>query len=396
MNLLSINEFSKEDFDWFNNLHLNYTPGLNTEENAQTTTLLNDQQNKLIENNTNQDWLTTTMIQPKPSFDNLNKNKFKQIKVTKEKTIKTHLKKNIKSSTVSTPTTLISNDLQQQQQQNNKKVLIKRSRKRTKPIVITPSTTVIIQKNINSSSPDDDIIETFEKKSELEPLNKKLAIDKTNSYPNKNVDDLQIEQFSLLDLHSSEDDSELFVKTNKKNPIKIQNLEYNNQKEIAKRTRYSSSESDSRIKINEQQQQSVPKTSQKDIDKLIQLLKESSSLSPPSTSLTIQNNQTTASDTNNSSNESNDLITNKNSKRKKLVQNRTFKQPSAAINGDEFSLNNFKSLDINSDTEITNFINENSQMTTMSSTSSTDQPPHQERQKQWNNVKLKDLLRNIN
>jgi hypothetical protein len=353
---------------------------------------LNDQQHKVIENNINQDWLTTTIIQPTPSFDNLNKNKFKQIKVTKEKTIKTHLKKNIKSSTVATPTTLISNDLQQQQ--NNKKVLIKRSRKRTKPIVMTPSSTVIIQKNINSSSPDDDIIETFEKKSELEPLNKKLAIDKTSSYPNKNVDDLQIEQFSLLDLHSSEDDSELFVKTKKKNPIKIQNLEYN-QKEIAKRTRYSSSESDSRIKINEQQH-SVPKTSQKDIDKLIQLLKESSSLSPPSTSLTIQNNQTTASDTNNSSNESNDLITNKNSKRKKLVQNRTFKQPSAAINRDEFSLNNFKSLDINSDTEITNFINENSQMTTtMSSTSSTDQPHHQERQKQWNNVKLKDLLRNI-
>ena len=399
MNLLSINEFSKEDFDWFNNLHLNYTPGLNTEENTQTTTttLVNDQEQLIIENNNiNQDWLKTSLA-PKTSCKKIDK----PIKLTKEKTIKTHLKKNIKSTTSSTTATATLND-NNQQQNNNKKLLIKRSRKRTKPIVIQTPSPLSNQKNLNNSSHDDDIIETFEKKSELEPLNKKIAID--NSLNSKNVD-LQIEQFSLLDLHSSEDDSELLIKTY--NPKKIQNLEYS-QNEIAKRTRYSSSESDTRIKINEQQQQQhqqqqsqVPKTSQKDINKLIELLKEPSSLSPPSStsscSIITNNNMTTASDTNNSSNESNDFLTNKNSKRKKLVQNRTFKQPSM-LHGDEFNLNNFKCLDINSDTEITNFINENSQMTTISSCSSSSAggPPRQERQKLWNNVKKIFLKLNSN
>ncbi len=186
-----------------------------------------------------------------------------------------------------------------------------------------------------------------------------------------------------------------------------------NQKEITKRTRYSSSESESRITtLNEsnlpqktiKQSSTVkiiqtPKTSQKDIDKLIQLLKESSSLSSSSssssssyttTTTTTNNNNittttaTTASDTNNSSNESNDLISNKNSKRKKLVQNRTPKASDCDINkNSELTLNDFKSLDINSDFdyEISNFLNENSQMTNSTVVSS-----REERQKLWNSV----------
>lgn len=230
---MSINEFSKEDFDWFNNLHLNYTPGLSTEDNLVTSTLANEpdigQQQTIETNQQNSDcWLTTTTTNQaitsceNSSSSNRCKKLDKPLKFSKEKTIKNsnknHLKKSIKSTIASATTSVNEN----QQQQNHKKVLIKRSRKRTKPIAINTQlnehqsqTTTL---NTEKSSPDSvESGETSEKKSELEPLNKKLAIDKSNhscsnsSKNNKNVD-LQIEQFSLLDLHSSEDDSELFTR----------------------------------------------------------------------------------------------------------------------------------------------------------------------------------------
>ena len=202
---------------------MNYTPnanGLNLEstqppiENVITVVT---EKNSLTTSDGNNEWIKFSKNNENANKTNIKKQSSDKSLKFKEKKNKSLIKKNIKSTILQSNTSnnlsLIENSKTNQINNNdNKKLLIKRSRKRSKPIVIASLASEQEQSsnilNQTTSSPDD-IIESFKckKASELEPLNKKLAVD--NDF--KNVD-LQIEQFSQLDLHSSEDDSELFIR----------------------------------------------------------------------------------------------------------------------------------------------------------------------------------------
>jgi hypothetical protein len=195
---------------------LNYTPGTASCCNVNPTEpKTSDQQLTQVLPDT--EWLNPIL--------NLNKKKLNSEKSLKckEKTIKNKIKqKNMKSTIISTQNSSTNvntseangcnngtNSSSSSSCNNNKKLLLKRSRKRSKPIVITPSVShtnliTALAASTSTTTTQDDCF----KKSELEPLNKKLAMDMNR---NKNVD-LQIEQFSQLDLHSSEEDSELFIR----------------------------------------------------------------------------------------------------------------------------------------------------------------------------------------